>query len=156
MKSRASAPQACDELWIALAARGWRSVALVPATPRGSTAELAAALAEAGERLGGGPVEVAPAPPTGDGSEEALAELARRCAGDAAPAGGRDRGGGPERRLVVSLPSLLDEPRALALSRAADAVVVIVELGRTRLDDARRTVELIDPERLAGCLLVTR
>ena len=56
--------------------------------------------------------------------------------------------------VVVSLPAVLDDPRALAVARAADLVVVSIERGRTAHEDARRTVELVGRARVAGCVLV--
>jgi hypothetical protein len=55
--------------------------------------------------------------------------------------------------VVIAIPSVLEVPLGLAVAQAADAVVVIADLGRTRLDDVRRTVELVGRERVAGCIL---
>lgn len=82
-----------------------------------------------------------------------------------APAGPRPDGDGPrgERqaavplpsgKLIIAIPSVLTEPLGIAVARAADGVVLTVELGRTRLADAERSAELIGREHLVGtCVL---
>lgn len=58
-------------------------------------------------------------------------------------------------RIIISIPAVVTEPLGLATTMNADAVVVCIELGKTRMADARRTVELIGRERIAGCFLVS-
>jgi hypothetical protein len=57
-------------------------------------------------------------------------------------------------RLIISIPPVVSQPLGLATARAADLVVLCVDLGATRLADARRTLELVGRERLAGCFLI--
>jgi hypothetical protein len=57
-------------------------------------------------------------------------------------------------RLVISIPAVVAEPLGLAATQVADAIVLTIEMGRTKIADARRTIELIGRERIAGCFLV--
>jgi hypothetical protein len=56
---------------------------------------------------------------------------------------------------VIAISSVITEPLGLGATAAADAVIVCIERGRTRLADARRTIELVGRDRIAGCYLVT-
>jgi hypothetical protein len=179
------------ELWMALARLTWRSLVLVPADPDGSTAALARALADIGQRLSFGPVTAVTIDELEFGTALALADLQQhldRNAGPfaqegpvvetsiaAAPAE-KDELPVPEptgsqgetippppattaltvvppARLIISIPAVIREPLGLAATREADAVVVTVQMRRTRLPDARRTIELVGRERVAGCYL---
>ncbi len=57
-------------------------------------------------------------------------------------------------RLVISVPAVMSEPLGLATTQAADLVVLCIELGRSRMENVRRTLKLIGRERVAGCLLL--
>jgi hypothetical protein len=57
-------------------------------------------------------------------------------------------------RLIISIPPVVAEPLGLATAHNADLVVVCLELGRTRLASARRTLDLIGRDRVAGCFLI--
>jgi hypothetical protein len=57
-------------------------------------------------------------------------------------------------QFVIAIPSLISEPLGLSVTQAADAVVVLVELGRTRMADVQRVVDQVGRERVAGCILV--
>lgn len=63
------------ELWIALARREWASLVLVPTDRDGSTAEIANALADIGQRLSYGPVTAITVSQLEFGSALALADL---------------------------------------------------------------------------------
>jgi hypothetical protein len=128
-----------QELWPRLADGGWGSLAVVPCDPAGNAAEIARALAEVGTRLGEAPVVAVAAEALDYASARDLLELQRRTAST---------------RVVLALPPVLVEPLGLAVARAADAVLLTVVRGRTRLADVRRTVELVGRERLLGCVLV--
>ncbi len=60
----------------------------------------------------------------------------------------------PTARLIIAIPAVVSEPLGLAATQSADAIVLTIELGRTRLADARRTIELVGRDRIAGCFLV--
>jgi hypothetical protein len=56
--------------------------------------------------------------------------------------------------VVVAIQPVVVEPLGVAIAQAASAVVLCVALGRTRLASARRTVELIGAERIAGAYVL--
>jgi hypothetical protein len=136
-------------LWFALARLPWNSVVLVPADQGGSTAHLALALADIGAQLSIAPVSSIVAQPRDY-------RTAVQMAAGVSPAGWEGeqvpfpRAG----RVIISIEPIVVEPLGVAVVQAADTAVVCVELGRTGLAAARRTVELIGRERVAGCFLV--
>jgi hypothetical protein len=129
--------QELQELWLALSAEPWRLLVLVPADAASSAAGLARSLAAAGKELGEASVTAIGDGALDRGSAVALLE-----------------GGAASSRVIVAIPPVLVEPRGVVLTRRADAVVVCIERGRTRLADVRRTVELIGGKRFLGCVLV--
>jgi hypothetical protein len=137
-------PTELVELWFELCHRPWSSVVLVPADAGESAGPLARALADVGSRLRDAPVTAI----VQDQLEYATAAaLAERVAAVARS---------PERaRVVVAVPPLVLEPLGTAAVQAADAVILCVEPGRTRLEAARRTIALAGRERVVGCLLLT-
>lgn len=131
------------ELWFKLSRRPWRSVALVPADAGGSTADTARALADIGRQLRDAPVTALVQEQLDFTSAGALADEIRAFASS------------PERGcVVVSVPPLVVEPLGTAAVQASDAVILCVDLGRARLASARRTMELVGRDRVAGCVLL--
>jgi len=57
-------------------------------------------------------------------------------------------------RLIISIPPVLTNPLGLATAYNADLVVVCVELGQTHIASARRTIDLVGRDRVAGCFLI--
>ena len=171
-----------QELWLTLARREWASMVLVPADPGGSVERVAQALAEVGRRLSPHPVTAVTPSSLEYGTAMALADIPSfvgrpRLAGaagwptidvpatavgepkadEAMPAAepvGRALALTSSARLIISLPAVVSEPLGLATTRTADVVLICVELGRTKLADARRTLKLIGRERVAGCILL--
>jgi hypothetical protein len=60
----------------------------------------------------------------------------------------------PVGQVIVAIPPVVTEPLGVGIAHAADAVILCVAMGRTRLKSARRTVELIGPERITGAFLI--
>lgn len=69
------------------------------------------------------------------------------------PSGGTFASRSPA-QFVISIPCLLTEPLGLSATQAADAVVVLVELGRTKMADVQRIVDQVGSDRVVGCILV--
>lgn len=59
-------------------------------------------------------------------------------------------------KVIVALESVVSNPFGIAVALAADAALLCVTLEETLMDSARRTVELIGPERFIGCAVVRR
>jgi hypothetical protein len=136
-------PRDSQALWFSLTGRNWNSVVLVPADAEGSTAPLATSLASVGKWLGEGLVTAITEEP-----------LDRDCANRIATILESTKfGGGKTIELVVSIPPVVVDPVGLAVTQAADAVILCIQKGRTRLAAARRSIELIGRDRIAGCFL---
>ena len=167
-----------QELWFAIARRPWVSVVLVPAEPGASAADVATSLADVGTRLRDTPVTAIVADAIDYDSARLLSDLnhittdggGRRGArvveveatavpGDPAPLllepPMRDAALLPPLgRVIVAIRPVVDEPLGVAVAQAADAVVLCVEMGSTRLASARRTIELIGADRVMGAFLL--
>ena len=165
-----------QELWFALARRDWRSVVLVPADAGESAAAAATSLAEVGRQLHelpvtlfimANPLDYWPAlqmvttastdfgiiaPPTVENElDYASAVQIVANAASAEQSVMRPLTG----KVIVAVQPVVAEPLGLAVTQAADVAILCVKRGRTHLASARRTIELIGRERIAGCLLTT-
>jgi len=56
--------------------------------------------------------------------------------------------------VIVAVESVVANPLVLPLVLAADAALLCIEKGKTRIEDARHTIELIGRERLLGSALL--
>jgi hypothetical protein len=54
--------------------------------------------------------------------------------------------------VVVALPPVSSAPLGLAVAQAVDAVVLCFELGRTTIEAAQETMDLVGRERIMGCV----
>jgi hypothetical protein len=138
-----------QELWFALARQSWRSMVLVPADEGASAAATATSLAEVGRRLREAPVTFFIVADPLDYSS--AAHLAASVASTDQAVGA---GVAPAGRVIVAIQPVVVEPLGVAVAQAADAAVLCVELGRTRLAAARRTIDLVGRDRIAGCILI--
>lgn len=164
------------ELWFALARKEWRSVVLVPADAGESAASAATGLAQVGKQLHDYPVTlfimanpadywpavqiVKTAASTDDAAgvmEAARPSLDYASAVQVAAAAANMHNGGGQPsagKVIVAIQPVVSEPLGLAVTQAADVVVLCVETGRTSLTAARRTIDLVGRERIAGCFLI--
>lgn len=155
------------ELWLLLAQRRWGSLAVLPAHGDGSVDEFVRSLAAVGELLAYQPVAAVSVGAPSIGSAPTLASVARHLRHRADRPWREPQGGGDSDiridldphllqrdRWIIGLPSVLREPAVLAVTNEADAVLLAVELGRTRIKEIRQSIELVGRERIAGCFLV--
>jgi hypothetical protein len=56
--------------------------------------------------------------------------------------------------MIVVIEPVADNPLALPVALASDAVLLVLDIGTSLLDEARHTIELIGRDRLVGCVLV--
>jgi hypothetical protein len=170
-----------QELWFSLARRPWKSAVLVPADRKTSAARFAAGLADVGGRLCDTPLTAAVADSISYEAVRMLTDLQLRVVDYRNPARGAaieteivpasstpiDTGVDEQRpesearrpiapmgQLIVAIPPVVVEPLGVAVAHAADVVILCIEMGRTRLRHARRTIELIGAARFAGALLI--
>jgi hypothetical protein len=183
-KDGAEPSRAIQELWFSLARTRWSSLVLVPADESVSVSGFARSLAEVGGMLLDAPVTSIVADAMDYESARMLADLQLRVQygrlGDGSVNAGAGAAAGfpedaadpmpqaipPDRQLVVpatrpaagqvvvAIQPVVVEPLGIAVAHAADAVVLCVKLGRTSLEHARRTIELIGESRFIGAVVV--
>jgi len=169
-RAEKAVPREVHELWFALARTEWRSIVFVPADEGESAADVATALAGVGKQLHELPVTLfvmanpadyalaldivkvasttdEPEPPSAPAIDygEAVKMVASTAVGQ--------RARGASGKVIVAIQPVVSEPMGLAVTQAADLVVLCMTRGRTRLASARRTIELIGRDRIAGCFL---
>jgi hypothetical protein len=131
------------QLWFALRRRPWASLAVVPTQSDNSALALAMLLSELGTAHLGIEVELL------DGTGPVLRDV-------------RERVGRIQRRtsrgglIVVGMGSLAEEPAGLPLVAAADACVLCVSLGDSKIAAARKTLDLIGRDRFLGYVTLRR
>lgn len=139
-----------EGLWFRLAHLQWRTLVFVPADEGTSAVEVTTALADVGRRLRAGPVTFLLL--SGPMDYAAAGKIVR------AVGGGRDAAGSSEEhqegRLLIAIPPVVTEPLGLAVTEVADAIVLCVERGESRMQSAERTVELIGKDRIIGALML--
>lgn len=135
-------------LWFALAKKRLVSVALVPTAEGRAAADLAAALVEIGQRLGDSPITAVVADVMDYAFVSRTAEVV------AMTGGGEKRPSASPLEVIIAIRPVTTDPLGLAVVQAADAAVICVELGRSKLSDVRRTIALIGRERIAGSVTI--
>lgn len=138
-----------QSLWFTLARLSWMSLVVVPGDEGGSSAFIATALADIGRRL-----RVAPVTFLVMAGPIDYASAGRLVASVARPHGPGDNREPSRGRVIVAIPPVLTEPLGIAVTEAADAVVVCIERGRTRMQSVQRTIDMIGRDRIVGCVLV--
>ena len=133
-----------ESSWFALARHPWRTLVLVPVDGEASAADVAASLADVGRRLRAAPVTFLVV--TGPVDYATAGRVVRSVSG-----GGQLPG---ESRLVVAIPPVTVEPLGLAVTDVADAIVLCVRRGRSKMRSARRTIELVGRDKIVGALVV--
>lgn len=164
-----------QELWFATRRREWQSLVIVPSSPGSSVLHVAQALGEVGGAIRMSPVKVVNAEGmdldriavlvmdmSGEVTAEAHPEVKSSVwtSGSSGGSAGWDvpttRAAPPERATIIAIDAVAENPLILPVALAADAVLLCVEIGRTRLEDARHTVELIGRDRIIGTVLLRR
>jgi hypothetical protein len=125
--------------WFTLLQSTWTSLVLVPAEPGLSTFEAANALAEVGRQYQFEPIQVIHAGDVASGSLHGVLGTIQQFNGSVA-------------RLLISVSSPLTHDAAIPAARAADAAVLVVDMGRTSLATARRTIDCIGASQFIGAV----
>ncbi|MEI9953223.1 MAG: hypothetical protein WDO74_30645 [Pseudomonadota bacterium] len=129
-----------QRLWLAVQARPWRSLALVPAGVGASlsfTLTVAVALSRTGMVHLGSPIQVADATRIPLDQLTPFLDEVRRCTstGD---------------RLLIALPPTDSSPITATIVQATDAAVLCVLVDRMTSTQAKRTVKVVGPSRFLG------
>ena len=117
----------------------WNSLAVVPAAPQVSVGPIASALVEVSHLVRGRQARLLSA----EGLEMAgvskvIVEMIHQV----------DEGG----LAVVTVDSVISTQSGVPVALAADAALLVVHLGLTRVEDAKRTVEMIGEAKFIGAV----
>jgi hypothetical protein len=142
-------PLDLQQLWFSTLRWDWSSLALVPAGSNGSVVRIAKALAQIGNRHGGRPVT------RSEGTSLSTSgELAEDISGQFTvntPSIGSERW---KQRTIIALDPVVTDPAGIPVALAADAALLFVELGKTNIAEAQKTVRLIGRDHFRGCILI--
>jgi hypothetical protein len=137
-----------QSLWFAVRSKPWASLAVLPAGPRESALAVANGLYDVGALASGGPMRLLDARAVNlTSSASFIVNMSSLVSGP-----GERRTG--EQRVIVLLSSVIEQLAGVPVVLAADAVLLTVTLGKTTIDSARRTLELLGADRVIGCVLV--
>jgi hypothetical protein len=139
-----------QELWFALQRWRWTSLVVVPADEGGSAVRIVQSLAAVGTRLHGAAVTAVLA----TGLDFTSAAQTAKALSGIASANGRGAVSPPDQAIVAVEP-VIERPLAIAVARSADLALLYVEMGKTRVASAQRSVELVGRDRFLGCLVLT-
>ena len=117
----------------------WNSLAVIPAAPQVSVGSIAAALVEVSHLVRGRQARLLSAEGLEMGGvSKIIVDMIRQV----------DEGG----LAVVTVDSVISKQSGVPVSLAADAALLVVHLGVTRIEDAQRTVELIGASKFIGAV----
>jgi hypothetical protein len=145
-------------VWLQL--RGdWAWMAVVPAEPDFSTAELSHTLSRVGAQLSGAPVHFVEAVNVDLDSSAWLIGRLGSSVGESQAWQRRDPSGSPNwtqptARTIVALESPLANPLALPVALAADGVILCVRRGRSRVSSVRNTISAVGADRIRCAVLL--
>jgi hypothetical protein len=139
-----SDPRAADawaQLWFSVERHPWSTIAVVPASPAEDSLSAARSLAGAGNTYREGGVALVDATRAQPSAIPGLVAAANEGVASGA-------------RVVIAVDSPLSNPAAIAIARAVDAALLAVPLGRSKIADARRTVETVGRDRFIGSIAI--
>lgn len=132
-----------QHLWLGLEKRPWRSLAVMSASKGVATLAAANSLAKIAWWYTGVPTCVF------DMRDLSLRLLEHQLRDMATQLNGGER-------IFIALRSTTENPTAVPLAKAADAAVLCVELGKTDMRAAERTLEAVGRAKFLGTILVPR
>ncbi|HET9754473.1 MAG TPA: hypothetical protein VFP52_15990 [Myxococcales bacterium] len=144
-------------VWLQL--RGeWAWIAVVPAEPDFSTAELSHTLSRVGAQLSGTSVHFIEAVNVDLDSSAWLIGRLGSSVGESQAWQRRDASSPnwtqPTARTIVALESPLANPLALPVALAADGVILCVRRGRSRVSSVRNTISAVGADRIRCTVLM--
>src|SRR6185369_17277407 len=130
-----------QKIWLAIQAKEWRSLAIVPGSRGVSTLEVAQALVDVGWQHRGLPIGLADLrnvtlPYIDSVIDEVRAHV---FTGE---------------RVLIALRSVFENPATVPIAQAADRALLCVGLGASRIDKARESIEQIGYARFLGSVIV--
>ena len=143
------APLDLQQLWFTTLKWDWSSMALVPAGANGSVLKMAKTMAQIANRHSGRPVTR----PETSGLASA-ADLAEDITGRFTVYTPTLAGERWKQRTIIALDPVVTDPAGIPVALAADVALLCVELGRTKIPDAQKTLQLIGRDHFRGCILI--
>ena len=134
-----------QQLWFQVQFRDWSSLVVVPADADIAAAGVATSLWKVGCALSAPPPQLINCEKMGP---SAIADLVASLS--------RSLVSAKDVRTVISIESVLSNPLGVGIARAADAVLLCVRRGQTKLDAAQRTIELIGRQCFIGSIVLRR
>jgi hypothetical protein len=130
-----------QRIWLAIQGKEWRSLAIVPAGQGLGTLDVAQALVDVGWQHRGLPIGLADLrnvtlPYIDSVIDEVRAHV---FAGE---------------RVLIALRSVFENPATVPIAQAADRALLCVELGTSRIDRAKESIDQIGHERFVGSVIV--
>lgn len=129
------------KLWYALQETPWTTLAVVPTDPGIDALKIATKLVSVGQLNGGRNISLVNAVGARFNDVQTMLGTIEDAKSGA-------------RHLVIACDSVEGNPAALPLARAANGVFLLVKLGDSLLESARRTVEAIGRERVMASITV--
>ena len=136
-------PIELQQLWFAIQRHPWTSLAVVPADEETSVEAFARPLHEVGRLVLGDRLRLL---------DVRTLKLEETASIILEMTGAQSTAARP--RFLVQLDSVLSQPSGVPVALAADGAVLCVELGKTRLEQARRTLEILGRSRFLGCIVL--
>jgi hypothetical protein len=144
-----------QELWFSLMRRPWKSLALVPAHEGGSTLAVARALATIGGRFRGAPLTLLEGHDLDLESAARLTLAVQTSSTSWAPSAQQERTAvQSDPRTIIALGPVLNNPMAIPVALAAEAVILVLERLVTTRASAERTLQAIGREHVLGAVLL--
>jgi hypothetical protein len=140
-----------QELWFAALRWEWSSLVLVPAHPGGSAVWIAKSLAEVAASQAGRAMKITPQGTSLASTRELIEDLASQSTIRSMKTDSERWKGG---QIIVAIDPVASNPAGIAVALAADVVLLCVELGKTEIASARKTIQLIGREHFIGCVIV--
>jgi hypothetical protein len=132
-----------QKLWLAVERRAWRSLAVLGASDSVETIQIAELLAQLAWRYRGQPSGVCD-----------LRDLTMRLIDyEVREIQAQVEGG---TRLVIALRSIFENPTAGPIAQQADAVLLCIALGETKLKAAEETIAAVGRDRVLGSIVLNR
>jgi len=142
-------PLDLQQLWFTTLKWDWSSMALVPAGANGSVLKMAKMLAQIANHHSGRPASRSET--SGLASSADLAEDITGRFTVYTPTIASDRG---KQRTIIALDPVVTDPAGIPVALAADMALLCVELGRTKIPEAEKTLQLIGRDHFRGCILI--